>query len=244
MRWLLIGDLHFNLRQLAWLESEAGDYDAVLCSGDLLDVAGHTPLPEQRRVVQAALRRLAERTVVCVASGNHDIDAPGGRAAWLEAIKGPRLFVDGSTVAWNDAAVTLWPWASGLPGGDEVVPYWRHEGRFPTWIWLHHAPPADTRIALCPRDGPLAGNRRLVDRIRRHQPSLVVSGHLHDAPFRSGGGWWDEVGDTVVVNPGHHHGEVPPHIVLDLAAGELAWVTATAREDRPFPVGARLAGVA
>jgi Icc-related predicted phosphoesterase len=241
MRLLLAADIHYNLRQMAWLEAEAGHYDAVILAGDLLDVTGHAPLANQQRTMQEALRLIAARAPVLVASGNHDVEEDG-EADWLYAVAGGRIFVDGSTVAWNGVAVTLWPWRSDgrtpLPQGAA------HRLPGVTRIWVHHAPPADTRIGCCATGKPPGGSATLTARIRRHQPNLVVCGHIHDAPFRPQGGWWDRIGDTLCVNPGRQHGHEPTYVVLDLAAGELGWVSASARDHVPLPTPAAVAGVA
>ena len=38
-----------------------------------------------------------------------------------------------------------------------------------------------------------------------------------------GGGWYDRLGSTVVVNPGKQIGKVPPHVWLDTDAGRATW---------------------
>ncbi len=240
MRLLLAADIHDNLRQMAWLEAEAGHYDAVVLAGDLLDIAGHRPLEAQRRTMQEALRLIGARAPVLVASGNHDVD-DDGEIAWLRAVAGPRIFVDGSTVAWNGVAVTLWPWrdeGAALPRGA------RHAMPGVTRIWVHHAPPAGSRVDCCAAGKPPAGSVALAERIRRHAPTMVVSGHIHDAPFRPHGSWWDQIGDTLCLNPGRQHGPEPSCIVVDLAAGELEWISASVRETRPLATPVRIAGVA
>ena len=243
MRLLLAADIHYNLRQMAWLEAEAGHYDAVILAGDLLDLTGHAPLAKQRRTMQEALRLIAARAPVLVASGNHDVDDDGD-IAWLREIAGHHIFVDGSTVAWNGVAVTLWPWrgieAAPMPQGTAHTVPWL------TRIWVHHAPPAGTRVAACPKSQAAGANAAFAERVRRHAPQLVVSGHIHDAPFRPQGSWWDRISDTVCLNPGRQHGHEPAYIVLDLAAAEIEWVSASARELRPLPISApvQVAGVA
>ena len=65
---------------------------------------------------------------------------------------------------------------------------------------MTHTPPRDT---LCDRvrSGAHAGSRALRRFIERHQPPLVLSGHIHESP-RVSGGYRDQIGRTVVVNPG------------------------------------------
>jgi Icc-related predicted phosphoesterase len=53
----------------------------------------------------------------------------------------------------------------------------------------------------------------------------VVSGHVHDGPFRRGGSWVDRVGTDYVVNPGRQLGELPAFIELDLPAMTLSWIS-------------------
>ena len=241
MRLLVAADIHDNLRQMAWLEAAASQYDAVIIAGDLLDVTGHRPLDAQRRTMQEALRLISMRAPVLVASGNHDA-TDDGDCAWLREIAGPRLFVDGSTVAWNGVAVTLWPWraagATALPQGAA------HDLPGVTRIWVHHAPPGGTRVGCCADGKAPGGSAGLVERIHRHRPTLVVSGHTPDAPFRPKGGWGDRVGDSMCVNPGRQHGHEPAYIIVDEKAGQASWVTATCRDDRPLPTPAAVAGVA
>jgi len=245
MRLLLAADIHYNLRQMAWLEAEAGHYDGVILAGDLLDITGHAPLAKQRQTMQEALRLIAARAPLLVASGNHDVD-DDGEATWLREIAGHHLFVDGNTVAWNGVAVTLWPWrgsqAAPLPRGAA------HDLPGLTRIWVHHAPPAGSRVGYGARGRAAGVSAALTDKIRRHRPQLVVSGHIHDAPFRTEGSWWDRLGDTLCLNPGRQHGHEPSCIVVDFDAGELEWLSASVREQRPLPAPATapqaVAGVA
>ena len=82
------------------------------------------------------------------------------------------------------------------------------------WIWVHHAPPAGSPLAW---DGRRAwGDDVLSGWIARFAPDLVLTGHVHQAPFAPGGGWADRVGSTWVFNAGQQAGPVPAHVTLDL----------------------------
>jgi Icc-related predicted phosphoesterase len=67
-------------------------------------------------------------------------------------------------------------------------------------IFVSHSPPRDTR---CDVTGGRehVGSRALRRFIERHQPPLVLSGHIHESP-RMSGSYVDTIGRTVVVNPG------------------------------------------
>lgn len=58
----------------------------------------------------------------------------------------------------------------------------------------------------------------------------MISGHVHNSPFRDGGSWVDRIGDTWVLNPGRQLGDVPTFICLDLARQHAEWVSLAGRE--------------
>jgi len=67
-------------------------------------------------------------------------------------------------------------------------------------IFVTHSPPRDTR---CDVTGGRAhvGSRALRRFVERHQPPLVLSGHIHESP-RVSESYRDTIGRTLVVNPG------------------------------------------
>ena len=48
----------------------------------------------------------------------------------------------------------------------------------------------------------LLGDPYLLEWINRFKPDLVLSGHVHNAPFYPEGSWTDRIGDTRVFNAG------------------------------------------
>ena len=52
---------------------------------------------------------------------------------------------------------------------------------------------------------------------------MVLTGHVHEPPFKPDGAWADRIGDTWVFNAGRQIGPVPAHIEIDLEAGSAAW---------------------
>src|SRR5206468_1417177 len=66
--------------------------------------------------------------------------------------------------------------------------------------------------------------------IERHKPDIVVSGHVHQAPFVRNGSWYDRLGNTWTVNVGHQFGRPPAHMVLDFDSNSAFWVSAAGAE--------------
>ena len=60
--------------------------------------------------------------------------------------------------------------------------------------------------------------------IRSYQPSMVISGHVHQSPFIPDGSWFDRLGDTWVFNTGLQSGRPPVYIVLDTDDGTAFWL--------------------
>ena len=97
------------------------------------------------------------------------------------------------------------------------------------WIWVYHAPP----------EGPLSWNGKrhygdavLADLIARHAPTAVLCGHIHEAPFKSGGSWVDRVGRTWVFNAGRQIGDVPARIEIDFGGLTARWISLAGIEER------------
>ena len=229
MRALIVADLHYSLRQFDWLQRMAGYYDMVILAGDLLDIAGHADLDTQIVVVGKYLARLSAVTQVVVCSGNHDVDerdaAEESVVTWFDDVRAEAVRMDGEHLELASGMITICPWWDGpvargalealLTSAPRPVPG--------PWIWIHHVPPNRTAVSWTGRNH--AGDEFLRDLIARFAPALVISGHVHNSPFRRGGSWVDRVGGAYVVNPGRQLGELPAFIELDLEAGTLAWTS-------------------
>lgn len=236
MRLLCTSDLHYRLQQLDWLVENVGDVDVLVMPGDHLQVMGSAPLEVQIVVVSKYLEKLAERTVVLAASGNHDLDGPGDdgeqTAAWLQRLQVDGLHVDGSSVDVEDVRFTICPWWDGPQSRDrtEAQLAAAAEGRPARWIWVYHSPPAGT--VLCNSGSRSFPDDDLAGWIDRWQPDMVICGHIHQAPWVDGGGWIDRRGRTWAFNAGHQPGPMPPHIVIDLDAMTADWVAPPIEDHR------------
>lgn len=239
MRYLVSSDLHYELRQLDWIAEQAPDFDAVILAGDHLDVGGRADVGTQILMMQAYLGRLADATIVIANSGNHDLSVrrPDGEktAAWLADVD-ERVHTDGSTVELGTDLVSVCAWWEGETTLGELEAQLAAAGERRVghrWIWVYHSPPDRSPTSW-------AGQRhygddvlnRLID---EHRPDIVLTGHVHDAPFRPEGSWSDRIGDTLVLNAGRHVGPVPAHLVLDTGAGSVEWWSAYERGSMNLP---------
>jgi Icc-related predicted phosphoesterase len=65
----------------------------------------------------------------------------------------------------------------------------------------------------------------LRESINRFGPDLVLSGHIHNAPFYQKGSWVDRIGKTWVFNVGRQPGPWPTYIVLDPDTMTAKWTS-------------------
>ena len=242
MQLLLTSDFHYNLRQLDWLVSVADQFDVVVVAGDHLDISSPVALESQSVVVLRYLSRLAERTTVIASSGNHDLTARNlhgeKTAAWLLEGRQVGALVDGDSFDKGDMRVTVCPWWDGPSTRADVDAQLREQAddRASCWVWVYHPPPAGSPTAVGQRrsygDGDL---RAWIDELR---PDVVLTGHVHEAPFVDGGSWFEHSGGTWTFNAGRIGvGAVPNHVVLDLDDRLASWYgggeTAELALDRP-----------
>lgn len=227
MRYLVASDLHYGLEQLDWIATQAATFDAVVLGGDHLDVVGRVELNAQIALMSAYLGRLADRTTVVANSGNHDLTTRGDDgekvAGWMLELD-PRVWTDGSTLTLGDDLVSVCAWWEGPATlavlEAQLAADGARRGEAP-WIWVYHSPPdrSPTSWSGSRHYGDDVLNR-LIDSYR---PDVVLAGHVHEAPFRPDGSWYDRIGATVVLNAGRRTGPVPAHVILDSAAREATW---------------------
>jgi Icc-related predicted phosphoesterase len=229
VRYLVSSDLHYALRQLDWIADQATDFDAVVLAGDLLDAGSGADLNAQIELFIAYLRRLAEQVPVVANSGNHDLTArrPDGEkaAAWMSEIGGG-VTTDGMTVSIGDDLVSACAWWEGEATRGEVEAQLARDAtveRSGLWIWAYHSPPDGSPTSW-------SGKRHFGDDvlnalIERHHPDLVLTGHVHEAPYRDQGSWFDVIDGTTVLNAGRQLGPVPAHVIVDTGARRADWWT-------------------
>jgi Icc-related predicted phosphoesterase len=95
--------------------------------------------------------------------------------------------------------------------------------RADTWVWVYHWPPLGSPTCWTGRRD--YGDADLREWIAEYKPDMVLTGHVHEAPFKSDGSWVDRIGSTWVFNAGHQIGKVPAFIELDLTTRQAKWVS-------------------
>ena len=237
MRILLTSDLHYKLRQYDWVIGAASGFDAVVIAGDHIDAFLPVPSAVQIAALSASFAAVARESRLLVCSGNHDLNARNGEgektADWLDAIRSPVLAVDGDTVGVDDTLFTVCPWWDGPHArlGVEQLLETAARQRTGRWIWVYHAPPEG---ALSWTGKRHFGDPALPDLIRRHSPTAVLCGHIHEAPFKNGGSWIDRIGDTWLFNAGGQIGDIPARVEIDFAQRSAAWISLAGVEEQPL----------
>jgi Icc-related predicted phosphoesterase len=227
MRCLLVSDLHYALKQYDWVNEVADRYDVVVIAGDHLDLSGHVDAQVQMTVMLKYFRDIGARTKLLVCSGNHDLDARNAAgektSRWIMKARHLGVPTDGEAFEFDGALFTICPWWDGPGTRDEVSAQLRRdaERRSGPWIWVYHAPPAASPTSWSGTKH--FGDADLNQWIAEHKPDIVLTGHIHDAPFRSDGSWVDRLESTWVFNAGRQLGPVPTYVVFDQAAGEALW---------------------
>ena len=230
MRYLIASDLHYEFKQLDWITEQAAEFDAVVLAGDHLDVGGRVELGAQILMMQAYLAQLADETTVIANSGNHDLSVrrPDGEktAAWL-AEADERVHTDGSCIQVGPDLLSVCGWWEGAATLAELEAQLERDATRRTdapWIWVYHSPPDASPTSW-------GGSRHYGDDVLNrlvaaHRPDIVLTGHVHDAPFRPEGSWHDRIGETLVLNAGRHVGPVPAHLILDTGSRTVEWWSA------------------
>jgi Icc-related predicted phosphoesterase len=235
MEILLVSDLHYTLRQLDWVLDQADSFDAVVLAGDHLDISSTVPLESQIVVMQTYIRKLAAATTTIVASGNHDLtgrNAHGEKAALWIGDRCDTAVADWGRLDVGDLRITVCPWWDGPETRADVEAQLDRDAqdRPRSWLWVYHYPPDEAPVSWTGRRH--IGDRDLNEWIARYRPDLVLTGHIHDSPFRDGGSWIAGLGETWVINAGTQPGPIPAHAIIDTEAGTADWWSPYGQEQR------------
>ncbi len=235
MRILLVSDLHYTLPQFDWVVRAAPSFDLVVLAGDHLDISSAVSLDAQSVVVLRYLSLLQAAGRVAVSSGNHDLTGPDARgeqaALWLAEARAAGVASDCDSLRIDDTLVTICPWWDGPLGRDALEAQLAADAarRPARWVWVYHWPPLGSPTCWTGRRD--YGDAELGGWIGRFRPDLVLTGHVHEPPFKPAGAWADRIGDTWVFNAGRQIGPVPARIEIDLDTGSASWWSLLGGED-------------
>jgi Icc-related predicted phosphoesterase len=230
MRLIFLADLHFALKQYDWLLACASDYDLIVIGGDLLDLGSALDIDTQIPVVEKYLGLLLKKSKLVVSSGNHDGDSRNAAdesvAQWLQDVRTGGLYVDGDSFDVLDTRITVCPWWDGELSRTEIEKQLERDAALVhgRWIWIHHAPPVGAKTCWTGRKA--IGDEFLRKWIDLYQPDMVLSGHIHNAPFVEAGSWIDRIGRTWVFNTGKQIGAQPTRLTIDLETMKAEWTSA------------------
>jgi Icc-related predicted phosphoesterase len=226
---LFVADLHYALKQFDWLIANCGNFDPVIIGGDLLDLSSSLDSDVQIVVIEKYLHRIRQMTRLLVSSGNHDGDSRSAAdesiAQWIQESRAEGLFVDGDSLELPGALLTICPWWDGPSARAGIEAQLDKDSRRVNgrWIWVHHAPPAESPV--CWTGKRHGGDEFLLEWIKKYKPDIVLSGHIHNSPFYPDGAWVDRIGETWVFNPGRQIGPAPSYITIDVDEMNAEWVS-------------------
>jgi hypothetical protein len=209
--------------------------DLVVMAGDHLDISSAVSLDAQSVVILKYLSLLKAAGRVAVSSGNHDLTGPDMHgeqtALWLAEARAAGVPTDGDALLIDDTLVTICPWWDGPLGRAAMEAQLAADAsrRPERWIWVYHWPPLGSPTCWTGRRH--YGDTELGGWIQMYRPDVVLTGHVHEPPFKPDGSWADRIGDTWVFNPGRQIGPVPTRIEIDLGAGCASWRSLLGGED-------------
>lgn len=234
MRCLLVSDLHYSLRQYDWVLNVASHYDLVVIAGDHLDIASTVELQAQIAVILTYLKRIGARTKLIVCSGNHDLDAHNFAdekyAKWIGKARRFGIPTDADSLQLEETRFTICPWWDGPASCKAVAELLEREEAEPkkNWIWVYHAPPDLSPTSWGGKN--YFGDEQLLQWIQQYSPQMVLTGHIHQSPFKEGGSWVDKIAETWVFNAGRQIGVIPAHIIFDTLQEKALWFSSEGAE--------------
>jgi Icc-related predicted phosphoesterase len=244
MKILLVSDLHYTLKQLDWVHQVAGQFDMIVIAGDHLDISSVVDIEAQIVVILKYLDRIKAKTRLLVSSGNHDLNAENASnekvAAWMSRVRQLGVVADGETHEQDGRLFTVCPWWDGPVTRAEVDAQFAADAPKAAtkdeWLWIYHSPPDESPVSWA--GSRHFGDTDIVDWIHRYEPAMVMTGHIHQSPFRKGGSWVDRIGPTWVFNTGRQIGPVPCHCIIDTDERKAMWFSLAGSEvvdlDKPL----------
>jgi Icc-related predicted phosphoesterase len=192
--WIGVGDIHEDIALLNDIPGLA-DAAGIIISGDMTNRGG---------------RRRASQLLKSVSDINSNIYAQIGNMDRAEITdyldeKGWNIHAKGKQLAENIGIMgvgysTPTPFRTPSEVPDAMLGQWLSIGyeqikHFPRLILVAHDPPFSSKTAEL-SSGENVGNKSVLEFIRRVQPDICLTGHIHEADTE------DFIGKTKVINPG------------------------------------------
>ena len=192
--WIGFGDIHEDLSLLHEIPDLAAA-DGVIISGDITN-RGSTPRASE--LLEAVFRINSN---IYAQIGNMDrpeITSYLDEKGWNIHAKGRQLAEDVGIMGVGYSTPT--PFMTPAEVSDDRLAQWLNEGyeqikHLPKLILVAHDPPFGSKAAQLPF-GENVGNRSVLEFIRRVQPDICLTGHIHEAESE------DFIGKTKIINPG------------------------------------------
>ena len=192
--WIGFGDIHEDLSLLDEIPDLAAA-DGVIISGDITNRGGTRRASE----LLGAVFRINSNIYAQI--GNMDrpeITSYLDEKGWNIHAKGRQLAEDVGIMGVGYSTPT--PFMTPSEVSDDRLAQWLNKGyeqikHLPKLILVAHDPPFGSKAAQLPF-GENVGNRSVLEFIRRVQPDICLTGHIHEAESE------DFIGKTKIINPG------------------------------------------
>jgi Icc-related predicted phosphoesterase len=192
--WIGFGDIHEDISLLSEIPDLA-DADGVIISGDITNRWG------TQKADQILKRISAVNSNIYAQIGNMDraeVTDYLEEYGWNIHARGKQLADNIGIMGVGYSTPTPFRTPSEVP--DAMLEQWLAKGyeeikHLPKLILVAHDPPFGSKAAELP-SGENVGNTSVLKFIRRVQPDICLTGHIHEAASE------DFIGKTKVLNPG------------------------------------------
>jgi len=192
--WIGFGDIHDDLSLLADIPN-LSSADGVIISGDITNRGGR----ERAGKLMDMIHKLNPNIYAQI--GNMDqpeVTVYLEEEGWNIHAKGKQLAENVGIMGVGYSTPT--PFMTPAEVSEITLAQWIEQAHatvkhLPRLILVAHDPPYGSRAAMLP-SGENVGNQPVLDFIRRVQPDVCLTGHIHEGESE------EFIGKTKVVNPG------------------------------------------
>ena len=192
--WIGFGDIHEDIsliHDVPYLADAAG----VIISGDITNRGG----PDRAGTILDKVATINPNIYALIGNMDHaSILSYLDEKGWNIHAKGRELAEGIGILGVGYSTPTPFMTPSEVP--DEKLGQWLNKGyddvkHLPRLILVAHDPPYGSRTARLPH-GENVGNQSVLEFIKKVQPDVCITGHIHEADGE------DVIGKTTVINPG------------------------------------------